>query len=868
MLPRLWLKFAHHVQRAGGPPSPEISMNSPLSRRILLATATVLGLAAVPLLALHNKNAGPEKVEIKFNLPPPAPQSPDEALKTFTLEPGYRIELVAAEPLVEAPIAISWDDQARLYVVEMRGYMHDVPGSKDMEPLGRIKLLEDTNGDGRMDKASVFLDSLILPRSVMAVNGGVLVGVPPQLLFCRDTDGDGKADVKEVIAEDFGTRTGQPEHMANSPVWAMDNAVWSAGWGTRLKLRGGVWTKDSGLGRGQYGLCQDDSGRLFFNYNSDLLRCDLLPAEAFVRNPMLRSTAGTNYQVIKDQSVWPAHPTPGVNRGYEPKALRDDGSLAKATAACGALIYRGDGLPDCRGNAFIPEPSGNLLKRAILSEKDGIITGVSATPGREFLTSTDERFRPVQAADGPDGALYIVDMYRGIIQHAGFLTHYLIANIEARKLAQPLDGGRIWRVVPEKSPKRDAVKLPADAPGRAALLHHASGWVRDTAQRLLAETPADQAPAAVSAVSQVWSDGKATPLGRLHALWTLDALSAATPEVLRAGFKDPSPQIRAAAVRLAGRDLAPDLIALTGEPDVLTQAHLAIKLSALALPEADAALARLIAAGGAASPLVREAALTGLRGREAAFIAQLLAQPGGETAAARMAQPLAGLVSAANKTQPLQDLIALAAARPASDAVQTALLKGLTADGNAKSPKLAWFDKEPPALSGLRSHLGKSASAPLLTALEARLAWPGKPGAPVPPKVVPLTPEQTALAEKGRTIYTALCGACHQPHGYGLDGLAPPLVDSEWVTGKPDVAARIILHGIAGPIKVGSRTWNLAMPPLAHLSDEDIAGVLTYLRREWEHTASPVDAAMVKAIRDKYKDRTLPWTAADLKPAK
>src|SRR6188768_1159104 len=145
-------------------------------------------LTALPVFALNNKNAGPDKVEIKFKLPPPAPLSAEQAVKAFTIEKGYRIELVAAEPLVEAPVAISWDDQARLYVVEMRGYMHDTTGSKDMEPAGRIKLLEDTNGDGRMDKASIFMDGLVLPRSVMAVNGGALVAAPPQLLFCKDTD--------------------------------------------------------------------------------------------------------------------------------------------------------------------------------------------------------------------------------------------------------------------------------------------------------------------------------------------------------------------------------------------------------------------------------------------------------------------------------------------------------------------------------------------------------------------------------------------------------------------------------------------------------------------------------------------------------
>jgi mono/diheme cytochrome c family protein/glucose/arabinose dehydrogenase len=816
----------------------------------LRSAVFLLLITALPSHAIHNKNAGPEKVEIKFKLPPPAPLKPDEALKAFTIEKGYRIELVAAEPLIEAPIAMSWDDLGRLYVLEMRGYMHDVTGSKDLEPLGRIKLLTDTDGDGRMDKASTFVDSLILPRAVMAVNGGALVAAPPQLFFCKDTNNDGVADTREVVAEDFGNRTGQPEHMANSPVWAMDNSVWFAGWGTRLRLRGGTWVRDTGLGRGQYGLCQDDAGRLFFNYNSDLLRCDLLPAEAYARNPLLRGEAGINVKVLKDQTVWPAHPTPGINRGYEPKGLRADGSLTAATATCGALIYRGDALPACHGNAFIPEPSGNLVKRALLTEKDGVITATNATPGREFLTSTDERFRPVVASDGPDGALYLVDMYRGIIQHSGFLTHYLIANIEARKLTLPLDCGRIWRIVPDKAARPSPVRIPPSAKDRAALLGHANGWVRDTAQRLLVESAdATAAPEVKAAFA------KPNTIERLHALWSLEGLGSLTPEIMRAAFKDPDARVRAAAVRMAGRESAPELLNMTTEPETLVRAHLAIKLSSFALPDTDAALAKLLAVGN--PPLVSEGALTGLRGREAGFATLLAAQPGAEKCG-DFFKALATLVSTANKGTPIVDLLTLAAAHPP---LQSSILTGLTFSADAKKPRLAWLDKEPAAFAKLRS-------AKQFAALDARLAWPGKPGAPEPPKIDPLTPAQSALAERGRTVYQTLCAACHQPHGFGLDGLAPPLVDSEWLVGKPDIPARIIMHGMAGAVKVGPRTWNLAMPPLPQLTDEDIAGVLTYLRREWEHTAGPVEPAEVAALRAKFKDRTLPWSAAELKGGK
>ena len=847
-------------------------MKAPVS---IYFTAVCL-LAAPAVFALNKGNAGPEEVTLKFKLPPAPVLSPEEALKTFKIEKGFRIELVACEPMIQSPIAISFDDQGRMFVVEMRGYMNDVNGAGEKDPSGRVSLLEDTKGTGRMDKATAFVDGLVMPRSVLAVNGGALIGESPNLFFYKDTKGTGVADVRTVVATDYGTRGGQPEHMANTPTWAMDNRIWSAGYGTSFRLNAGTWQRGAGLGRGQYGLCQDDVGRLYYNYNSDLLRTDLLPAAAFARNPLLRDVTSINSRVVTNQAVFPIHPTPGVNRGYDASTLRPDGTLAKATATCGAVVYRGDLFgPAFRGNAFIPEPAANVVKRIVLTEKDGVVTGEAAVPGQEFLASTDERFRPVQVVNGPDGAIYIVDMYRGIIQHQGFLTHYLIANIKDRKLEQPVNHGRIWRIVPEKATQVAAVKVPAGTAARVELLRHPSGWVRDTAQRLLVESGD---ATAVPALRQVLkTPGPAQALARLHALWTLEGLNALDADTLRTAIKDADPQVRAAGVRLATPDLLPDLIALTGEQEVIVQAHLAIRLGAVTSPEADVALAKLLVAHGQ-NTLVREGALTGMRGKET-IIAKLVAAQATKVNAAGasyIVEALATLVSQSGKVGPLEDMLNLAAAVD-NPAMRLAVVRGLDRGGRdskakptkgtdkGKVAKLLWLPAAPAAMAKLTTTLTDKEGAAALKGLNERVMWVGKAGAPKPPVVALLTPAQVASFERGRTIYNGLCAGCHQPHGYGLDGLAPPLVDSEWVLGKPDIVALIIMNGLGGPVKVSGRTWDLSMPPMAQLNDEDLAAVVTYVRREWEHTATPVDTKFVKTLRDQFGTHAS-WSADELRP--
>ncbi|MEQ1854132.1 MAG: PVC-type heme-binding CxxCH protein, partial [Chthoniobacteraceae bacterium] len=283
----------------------------------MLAGAAALA-AGSALWAVHPKNAGPAQFELKFKLPPPKPLSPEEELKTFKLEKGFHVELVAAEPMVETPVAMSWDEQGRLFVCEMRPYMRDLEGKGELDPIGRIVVLEDTDGDGKMDKRSVFADGLVMPRGVMCVNGGAIVAEPPALWFMKDTNGDGVADVKEQVDAAYGSRGGQPEHMANAPTRFLDNWVYSANHGMRYRLKDGKWISDSSGSRGQWGMTQDDHGRPFYNFNSDFLRANFVPETLYKRNPNFFASAGAGVQIMKDQTCWPSHPTPGVNRGYEP----------------------------------------------------------------------------------------------------------------------------------------------------------------------------------------------------------------------------------------------------------------------------------------------------------------------------------------------------------------------------------------------------------------------------------------------------------------------------------------------------------------------------------------------------------------------
>ncbi|MEX2397671.1 MAG: hypothetical protein WD491_11620, partial [Balneolales bacterium] len=483
--------------------------------------------------------------------------SPEEAMESFYLPPGYDIELVAGEPMVEDPIAMDFDADGRLWVAEMRSYMPNIDAEGEQEPTGKIVVLEDTTGDGFMDKRTVYMDDLVLPRALKVLDSGVLVAAPPYLWMTQDTTGNLKADVVEVVRDDYGDPDVNPEHNSNGLMWGMDNWIHNTNYSGRFRYENGQIVYQNAPHLGQWGITMDDYGRIYRNSNSNPLAVDYIPSHYLLRNNNLKRRRGIYQAIYDNKKVWPVRVTTGVNRGYQEHVLRDDSTLAEYTSASGLTVYRGDKLPEeLRSNVFVPEPAGNLVQRYEITEnEDGSLLARNPYEDLEadFLTSTDERFRPVNIYSAPDGTLYIVDMYRGILQHHYYLTDYLKNEIRQRGLENPIGYGRIYRIVHNSKDPGEDHKLSLRTPEElVAYLDHPNGWHRDKAQQLLVER---QANSVAPELKRLVQEGE-KDYTRLHALWILDGLNETDSNILEQALADESPHLRAAAIRIAEPELA------------------------------------------------------------------------------------------------------------------------------------------------------------------------------------------------------------------------------------------------------------------------------------------------------------------------
>lgn len=799
-------------------------------------------------------------------VPPAPPLSAADELSTLRVPPGYTVELVCAEPLVVDPVVATFDELGRLWVCEMRGYMPNADGENEHEPVGCIAVLEDEDGDGTFEKRTDFLDDLVLPRAVLPTRGGALVIAPPDLLFCEDTDGDGRADERTVIATGLAGLE-NPEHAINGLMTGLDNWIRCANSDQRWRFVGDEWTVGRTAGGGQWGITRDDLGLAYFNTNSALLRGDRVPSHYLVRNPNHGHAAGGNTGFLGQAPVRSARVNTGVNRGYRGRTLAEDGHLDEITGACGPLIYRGDALPELRGNAFVCEPAGNLVKRLeFFVDDDGVTRARSLHEPLDFLTSTDERFRPVNLFDGPDGCLYVVDFYRGIIQHRIYMTSWLRKQVDERGLAEPVGLGRIWRIRPAEWERPEPPDFAeASWTQVVAALSHANGWVRDAAQKILVEEGRGSHDAHELVREAV--AGAPTELGRMHALWALEGMGGIDLEVLRGAWKDESSAVRHAAVRTSEKLLAAGnaralgalaRMANTADPHLLHQ--ITLSLGEARTQGGLRALARMLILD-ASTPEMRSAVLSGLAGRELAFLQGTLGmqdwkeeRPG----RAKAIRLLARAVAREGRGDRIEGVLGLCV-RGLPDWHVPQLVGGLL-DGRPKGPDgkptYLHVPARPQAFDALAQRDDDDTRA-----LLAVLAWPGREGLEAF-EVVPLDAEQELRFARGAVIYADVCAACHQPSGLGEAGKAPPLRHSDWVLGPPERLIRIVAHGLHGPVEVQGTTWDLDMPAFV-ASDTDLASILTYVRREWGHGVAPIDPPAVRAVLDAAGPRG-PWTAEEL----
>lgn len=543
---------------------------------------------------------------------------PEKALDTFVVQPGFRIEQVAAEPLLADPTALAFDEFGRLYVNEMRGYSEDAEKN-----LGQVRLLEDTDGDGRFDKNTVFAEGFSWPTAVTCYDGGVFVGAAPDILYLKDEDGDGKADVKKVVFTGFGR--GNVQGLLNTFKWGLDNRIHGATSssganvqstsepeGDPLALRGRDFAIeprslhiDATSGGGQHGLSFDRWGNKFVCSNSNHAQLVVYDDRYIARNPYLKAPSsrisiaadGPQAAVFRASPVepWRIVRTRLRVQGIVKGPIEGGGTPAGYfTGSTGVTIYRGDAFPpEYQGNLFVADCGSNLVHRKVLEPRGVVQSARRADEKREFVASRDIWFRPVQMANGPDGVLYIADMSREVIEHPASIPPMIKKHVD---LTSGRDRGRIYRVVPDgfKQPK---IAWPgaADTAELVAMLEHTNGWHRETASRLIYER---QDRAAIEPLERLARESK-LPEGRMHAMYALAGLDALSAEVILARLDDEHPRVREHAVRLAENHaedspaLRAKLYRIVADDDLRVRYQLAFSLGEIRERRAREALAEL-----------------------------------------------------------------------------------------------------------------------------------------------------------------------------------------------------------------------------------------------------------------------------------
>ncbi|MFK7981858.1 MAG: c-type cytochrome [Saprospiraceae bacterium] len=708
----------------------------------------------------------------------------------FTLEKGFHIAAVAAEPLLTSPVAIEFDEKGRIWAVEMTGYMRDIDGSDEKEPDGKISILEDTDGDGVMDNKKVFLDELVLPRAIELINGGLLYTEPPNLWWVPiENDQPGEAQ----LVDSMYSNGGNVEHAPNGLIYNLDNWIYSAKCDRRYRLRDGKWETEATYFKGQWGITNDDAGHLYYNNNSNPIYGDFVQSNQTNANPFLESKNLEKQNLSKSRRFYPSHPTL-INRGYNDGSFDEAGRVKHFTSACSPLIYRGAQFRnDYYGQAFVCGPEGNLVKRFKLETTKGKMEAKATSEGSEFLVSNDETFRPVNLNNGPDGALYVVDMRRAIIQHRAFMTSYLKELIIKNKMDSLPITGRIFRVADSTNtvkalPDLSQLSLAEWVP----LLQSTNGWQRKMAQKKLIYGKDKRVVADITAIAKDYKN----PLGQIQALWTLEGMGELSADLLTSLSSGNTP-LFSQMILLAKTILTPDnemvLMQIfskaggTSEFDPNLQlAHSLQKMSepSSKKPHKENMWIKL-ADEYADNPLIAEALVSSIAGKEKQYLSKV-----------KKDSYLEGIL--------MKTLINIA-------------------EDNRKELVLSVSD-------------------------------------------------QTDGRTRGFELYQTYCGTCHGMDGKGMEGLAPPLYQSEYVDGPPEHIALVMLNGLRGPITVHGKTYEGAavMPGIKQnpdISDKDINDIIAFIKSGF--TSKPKWSKMTEStiakLRAATADRKEMFTEEELK---
>jgi mono/diheme cytochrome c family protein len=726
------------------------------------------------------------------NCTPKSYEEPFISLEEYNIEEGFKLEVAASEPFIEAPVAMSFDNQGRIWTVEMKGYMKNLADTESEMPNGTISILEDRDEDGITDHVKVFLDSLVLPRAIAHVYNGLLYAEPPNLWFVEIED---DKPVNPVLVDSLYSDGGNVEHQPNGLMMNIDNWIYNANSNFRYQRKDGKWLKEPTTYRGQWGISNDNFGRIYYNNNSTQIIGDYVFPNTIINNPHYKPKKAVSKSLTPNQRVYPLHRT-YVNRGYQRGVLDSDSLLVNVTSACGPLIYRGDQFPEeYTQNAFVSVPEANLIKRNILSFRTDSIVATQAWDDREFLASTDQGFRPVNLFNGPDGNMYVVDMHRGIIQHKAFLTPYLQKLLAEHKLDTIIGMGRILRVTNENYVKVDFPDIDKWSSNELIeALKNDNGWIRDRAQQRLVSQKNN---AVVDALKKL-SLNSENSIAAMHAMHTLNGIEELDFDHLNKVIENSN----------SDEVIAHGLMLSRGFSNVENIS----KMESLAQ-----------------NLIIKNSADTDL------YLALCL----GEWAA----------VSQESFFPILNNLSKKYADR---HIFQEAIISSLNEKENEFKEFMAVEVEEPETPFG---DIMKETLANISNDRKNNIYVQKKTG----------TDGRTA----GYNIYRVTCAACHGFSGEGLDGIAPPLSGSEYVTGPSERLAAIILHGISGPIHVGGELYNFnaPMPGLGSnptISDKDIVDIITYLNNAFPGAEDRVKVEQVKALREKTPKSGLMYTEAEL----